>query len=139
MLGQSFTVAPAKDGSVPAVDQPSGERLTERKQTATGELIVAAKEPGFYRLRFSNTSDFAAVNVDTKESDLAKLNLEEFVTAMTGADPKAQTAASANEKLSSEELESRQRVWWWLLVVALLLFLTEAILSRRTRMAKVIG
>jgi hypothetical protein len=139
LLGQSFTVAPAKDGSVPAVDQPNGERLTERKQTATGELIVAAKEPGFYRLRFSNTSDFAAVNVDTKESDLAKLNLEEFVTAMTGADPKAQTAASANEKLSSEELESRQRVWWWLLVVALLLFLTEAILSRRTRMAKVIG
>ena len=139
LLGQSFTVAPAKDGSVPAVDQPNGERLTERKQTATGELIVAAKEPGFYRLRFSNTSDFAAVNVDTKESDLAKLNLEEFVTAMTGADPKAQTAAGANEKLSSEELESRQRVWWWLLVVALLLFLTEAILSRRTRMAKVIG
>ncbi len=138
-LGQSFTVTPAKDGTVPAVDQPSGERLTERKQTATGELIVAAKEPGFYRLRFSNLSDFAAVNVDTKESDLTKLNLEEFVAAMTGADPKAQTAAAANEKLSNEEIESRQRVWWWLLVVALLLFLTEAILSRRTRMAKVIG
>lgn len=139
LLGQSFTVTAAKDGSIPAVDQPSGERLTERKQTPTGELIVTAKEPGFYRLRFSDTSDFAAVNVDTKESDLAKLNLEEFVTAMTGADPKAQTAAAANEKLSNEEIESRQRVWWWLLVVALALFLTEAILSRRTRMAKVIG
>ncbi|MFN0107267.1 MAG: BatA domain-containing protein [Blastocatellia bacterium] len=139
LLGQSFTVAAAKDGSIPAVDQPSGERLTERKQTPTGELIITAKEPGFYRLRFSDTSDFAAVNVDTKESDLAKLNLEEFVTAITGADPKAQTAAAANEKLSNEEIESRQRVWWWLLVVALALFLTEAILSRRTRMAKVIG
>lgn len=139
LLGQSFTVTAAKDGSIPAVDQPSGERLTERKQTPTGELIVTAKEPGFYRLRFSDTSDFAAVNVDTKESDLAKLNLEEFVTAMTGADPKAQTAAAANEKLSNEEIESRQRVWWWLLVVALALFLTEAILSRRTRIAKVIG
>jgi len=138
-LGQSFTVAPAKDGTVPAVDLPNGERLTERKQTATGELIVAAKEPGFYRLRFPNTSDFAAVNVDTKESDLAKLNVEEFVAAVTGADPKAQAAAGANEKLSKEEVESRQRVWWWLLVIALLLFLTEAILSRRTRMAKVIG
>lgn len=139
LLGQSFTVAPAKDGTVPAVDQPGGERLTERKQTATGELIVAAKEPGFYRLRFQEKSEFAAVNVDTKESNLAKLNLEEFVAAMTGADPKAQTTAAATEKLSSEEVESRQRVWWWLLVVALLLFLTEAILSRRTRMAKVIG
>lgn len=139
LLGQSFTVAPAKDGSIPAVDLPTGERLTERKQTATGELIVAAKEPGFYRLRFPDKSDFAAVNVDTKESDLTKLNLEEFVTAVTGADPKAQATAAATEKLSSEEVESRQRVWWWLLVVALLLFLTEAILSRRTRLAKVIG
>ncbi len=139
LLGQSFTVAPAKDGTVPAVDLPTGERLTERKQTATGELIVAAKEPGFYRLRFPDKSDFAAVNVDSKESDLTKLNLEEFVAAVTGADPKAQTAATATEKLSNEEVESRQRVWWWLLVIALVLFLTEAILSRRTRMAKVIG
>lgn len=138
-LGQAFTVAAAKDGGLPAVDSPSGERQTDRKQTATGELIVNAKEPGFYRLRYAETSDFAAVNVDTKESDLTKLNVEEFVTSVTGADPKAQTAAAANEKLTNEEVESRQRVWWWLLVVALLLFLTEAILSRRTRMAKVIG
>ena len=138
-LGQSFTVPPAKDGTIPAVDVPNGERLTERKQTATGELIITAKEPGFYRLRFPNSSDYAAVNVDTKESDLAKLNVEEFVAAVTGSDPKVQAAAGANEKLSKEEVESRQRVWWWLLVVALLLFLTEAILSRRTRMAKVIG
>jgi hypothetical protein len=138
-IGQSFTVTAAKDGSLPAVDTPAGERLTERKQTATGELIVNAKEPGFYRLRYSEKSDFAAVNVDTKESDLTKLNVDEFIAAVTGADPKAQTATGANEKLTNEEVESRQRVWWWLLVVALLLFLTEAILSRRTRMAKVIN
>lgn len=139
LLGQSFTVAPAKDGTVPAVDLPGGERLTERKQTATGELIVAAKEPGFYRLRFPNSSDYAAVDVDAKESDLRKLSVEEFVASVTGADPKAQAAAGAGEKLTKEEVESQQRVWWWLLVVALLLFLTEAILSRRTRMARVIG
>jgi len=137
-IGQAFTVAAAKDGALPAVDAPSGERLTERKQTATGELIVNAKEPGFYRLRYADKADFAAVNVDTKESDLTKLSVEEFVASVTGADPKAQTTA-ANEKLTSEEVESRQRVWWWLLIVALLLFLTEAVLSRRTRMAKVIN
>ncbi|HMX30093.1 MAG TPA: hypothetical protein PKC13_31205, partial [Blastocatellia bacterium] len=84
-------------------------------------------------------ADFAAVNVDTKESDLSKMNVDEFLTAVTGASPNAQTATATNEKLTNEEVESRQRVWWWLLVVALLLFLTEAILSRRTRMAKVIG
>jgi hypothetical protein len=138
-INQAFTVAAAKDGSLPAVDSPGGERVTERKQTATDELIVNAKEQGFYRLRYAEKSDFAAVNVDSKESDLTKLNVDEFITSVTGADPKAQVVAAANEKLTNEEAESRQRVWWWLLVVALLLFLTEAILSRRTRMAKVIG
>lgn len=138
-IGQAFTVAAAKDGSLPAVDAPSGDRLTERKQTATGELIINAKEQGFYRLRYAEKADFAAVNVDSKESDLTKLNTDEFISSVTGADPKAQTAAAANEKLTNEEVESRQRVWWWLLVIALLLFLTEAILSRRTRMAKMIG
>lgn len=138
-IDQAFTVPVAKDGSVPAVDLPNGERLTERKQTATGELLVAAKEPGFYRLRYPNNSDYAAVNVDTKESDLTKLNTDEFIAAVTGADPKAQTAAAANEKLTDEEVEAKQRIWWWLLIVVLILFLTEGILSRRTRMAKVIG
>jgi uncharacterized membrane protein len=138
-INQAFTVALAKDGSLPAVDAPGGERLTDRKQTATGELIVNAKEPGFYRLRYADKSDYAAVNLDSKESDLTKLNVDEFITAVTGADPNAQTASAANEKLSKEEVESRQRVWWWLLLVALLLFLTEAILSRRTKVAKVIG
>ncbi|MEP7342447.1 MAG: hypothetical protein ABI977_32265, partial [Acidobacteriota bacterium] len=138
-INQAFTVTAAKDGSLPAVDSPGGERVTERKQTATDELIVNAKEQGFYRLRYPDKSEFAAVNVDSKESDLTKLDVDGFVASVTGADPKAQTATAANEKLTNEEAESRQRVWWWLLVVALLLFLTEAILSRRTRMAKVIG
>lgn len=137
-VGQSFVVSPAKDGSLPAVDLPSEERLTERKQTATGELLVNAREPGFYKLRYATTTDFAAANVDSKESDLGKLNVEEFIAAVTGADPKAATAA-AGEKLTNEEVEGRQRIWWLLLIAALLLFVTEAILARRTKMARVIN
>ncbi len=138
-INQAFTIVAAKDGSLPAVDAPNGDRVTERKQSATGELIINAKEQGFYRLRYANSADFAAVNVDSKESDLTKLNVDEFITSVTGADPKAQASTAANEKLTNEEAESRQRVWWWLLIMALLLFLTEGILSRRTRMAKIIG
>jgi hypothetical protein len=138
-VGQTFVVSAGKDGAPPAVDLPSGARLTERKQTANGELIIAAREPGFYHLRYPDSPDYAAANIDGRESDLTKLNVEEFVAAMTGADPKAGSAVVASEKLSNEEIESRQRVWWWVLMAVLLLFLSEAVLARRTKMAKVIN
>src|SRR5215510_3034710 len=139
LVGETFTAAPAKDGTPPAVDAPNGERITDRKQTSDGELIVAAREPGFYRLRYSGNSDFAAVNLDGKESDLTRLDVEAFVAATTGADPKAGAGAAAKERLSKEEIESRQRVWRLLLIAALLLFITEAVLARRTKMARVIN
>lgn len=139
-IGQPFTAPAMKDGSLPAVDSPGGTRLTERTQTATGDLIVNATEPGFYKLRYPDRSDFTAVNVDGKESDLAKLNVEEFVASVTGADTQTPQAANADApKENKEEIESRQRVWWALLIASLLLFVTEAILARRMKMAKVIG
>jgi hypothetical protein len=138
-LGQAFSARAAKDGEPPAVDSPGGERVTERNQTAGGELIVNARENGFYRLRYPETSDYAAVNLDSKESDLARLNPEEFVAAVTGTEAKEATASAVTEKLSSEELEGRQRVWWLLLIAALLLFVAEAVLARRKKMARVIG
>ncbi len=137
--GQVFTVSAAKDGTPPAVDAPNGERITDRKQTPAGELIIAAREPGFYRLRYADTSDFAAVNLDSRESDLTKLNVEEFVASVTGADPKANAAAASSEKLSNEEVESRQRWWLWLLAGALVLFISEAVLARRVKMARVLN
>src|SRR5262245_10466505 len=139
LVGETFTAAPAKDGTPPAVDAPNGERITERKQTSDGELIVAAREPGFYRLRYTGNSDFAAVNTENKESDLTRLDIEAFVAAMTGANPKEASAAAAQGKLSNEEIESRQRAWWMLLVAALLLFITEAVLARRMKTARVIN
>jgi hypothetical protein len=138
-LGQVFTANLDKSGQPPAVDTPGGERLTERNQAATGELIVQARENGFYRLRYPETSEYTAVNLAGQESDLAKLNPDEFVAAVTGAEAKDATSTTASEKLSKEEVEARQRVWWWVLIAALLLFVTEAILSRRTKIARVIG
>ncbi len=141
LLGETFTVAAAKDGSLPSIDDPSGDRVTDRKQMATGELIVNASEPGFYHLRYSGNSKYAAVNLDGKESDLAKLSVDEFVASVTGTDPAAAQAASVTggEKLSNDEVESRQRVWWILLIAAFLLFVAEGILARRIKMSRVIG
>ena len=138
-LGQTFSARVAKNGEPPAVDAPGGERLTERNLSATGELLVQARENGFYRLRYPDTSDFTAINLDSKESDLTRLNVDEFVAAVTGADIKDVAANAANEKLSKEEIEAKQRVWWMLLLGALALFVAEAALARRTKTARVIG
>jgi hypothetical protein len=58
---------------------------------------------------------------------------------MIGADPKAAAQTAAKERLGKEEIESRQRVWRLLLLASLLLFITEAVLARRMKMARVIN
>jgi hypothetical protein len=137
-LGQTFTVGKQHDAAPPAIDSPSGTRLTENRVTPDGDLLVSAREPGFYRLRYSAAPGFAAVNSDGAEGDFTKLNFNEFAVGVTGGAGTAEGAA-ANRNLSGEEIEGRQKVWWMLLLVALLLLLAESFLARRTKMVKMIG
>ncbi|MFL6256156.1 MAG: VWA domain-containing protein, partial [Pyrinomonadaceae bacterium] len=138
-LGQAFVVAKEAEGGAPAVDTPSGARLKQGGVSKDGELLLTGREPGFYRLRYSAGYDFAAVNVDGREGDFAKLNEEEFLAAFTGGDPAAPRASDATERESGEEIEARQRAWWPLLLVALLLLAAESVLARRTKVVKMIG
>jgi hypothetical protein len=112
--------------------------LTENRVTPDGDLLVTAREPGFYRLRYNAAPGFAAVNSDGAEGDFTKLNFGEFIAGITGGAGSAE-GAEANRNLSGEEIEGRQRVWWALLLVALLLLLAESFLARRTKMVKMIG
>jgi hypothetical protein len=138
-VGEAFAAPAAANREPPAVDAPNGERLTERNLTTNGDLIVNGREPGYYRLRYPDTTAFAAVNLDRRESDLTKLDLTEFTARLTGGEAKDASVTAAESKLSKEELESQQRVWWMLLIAALLLFVAEAFIARRIKMAKVIG
>jgi len=137
-LGQTFTVGKRQESAPPAIDTPGGTRLSESRLTPDGDLLVMAREPGFYRLRYNGTPGFAAVNVDGAEGDFSKLNFGEFVAGVTGGAGSAE-GTEANRFLSNEEVEGRQRVWWSLLLVALLLLLAESFLARRTKMVKMIG
>jgi hypothetical protein len=137
-LGQTFTVAKQHEAAPPAVDTPAGARLSENRLTPDGDLLVTAREPGFYRLRYNERPGFAAVDIDGAEGDFTKLNFPEFVVAVTGGAGNAE-GAGANGNLSNEEVEGRQRVWWSLLLVALILLLAESVLARRTKMVKMIG
>jgi len=137
-LGQTFTVK--KDGAAapPAIDTPAGARLTESRATPDGELLVTAREPGFYRLRYNAGPDFAAVDVDGAEGDFTKINFQEFVAGVTGGAGAAE-GAGAGQNLTGQEVEAKQRVWWSLLLIALGLLLVESILARRTKVVKMIG
>ena len=137
-LGQTFTVAKGREAAPPPVDTPAGARLSENRLTPDGDLLVTAREPGFYRLRYNERPGFAAVNVDGAEGDFAKLNFQEFVAGVTGGAGSAE-GGGANSNLSNEEVESRQKVWWSLLLIALILLLAESFLARRTKMVKMIG
>jgi hypothetical protein len=112
--------------------------LSESRNTPDGDLLVTAREPGFYRLRYSSQPDYAALNNDGEEGDFTKINFGEFMAGVTGGAGSAEGAA-ANRNLSDEQVEGRQRVWWSFLLVALLLLLAESFLARRTKMVKMIG
>src|SRR5690349_1649346 len=137
-LGQTFTVGKRQEQAPPAIDTPGGARLSESRSTPDGELLVTAREPGFYRLRYSSQPDFAAVDIDGAEGDFSKLNFQEFIAGVTGGAGTAEGAA-ANQNFTGEEVEGRQKVWWALLLVALVLLLVESVLARRTKVVKMIG
>ncbi len=137
-LGQTFTVAKQPGAAPPPVDTPAGARLSENRLTPDGDLLVTAREPGFYRLRYNEQPGFAAVDIDGVEGDFTKVNFPEFIVGVTGGAGNAE-GAGANSNLSNEEVEERQKVWWSLLLIALILLLAESVLARRTKMVKMIG
>jgi hypothetical protein len=137
-LGQTFTVRKTANGQLPPIDTPAGTRLSEGRNTPDGDLLVTARELGFYRLRFEGQPGFAAVDTDGAEGDFTKLNFAEFVAGVTGGTGTGE-GSDANGKLSGEEVEGRQRVWWSLLFLALLLLVAESVLARRTKMVRMVG
>jgi len=137
-LGQTFTVRKTANGQLPPVDTPAGARLSEGRNTPDGDLLVTARELGFYRLRYDGQPGFAAVDTDGAEGDFTKLNFGDFVAGVTGGTGTGE-GSDANRNVSGEEVEGRQRVWWSLLFLALLLLLAESVLARRTKMVKMVG
>jgi hypothetical protein len=138
LVGQTFTGPRDQDGSLPAVDSPSGRRETDAA-SASGELAVAGREAGNYRLRYKNRHEYVSVNLDTKESNLTRTNVDEFLAAISNRDRGRDSAVSLSEPVTPEDIENRQRLWLLLLILSLGLFLAEAVIARRIRLAKMVG
>ncbi|HJS74157.1 MAG TPA: hypothetical protein VJ921_07725, partial [Vicinamibacteria bacterium] len=102
--------------------------------------LLPLEEQGFYDVRRAGagaaaSSSSVAVNLDTAESDLSRLDPEELVAAVTFRETGIAGAAGENAGDSREAQEGRQGYWWFLLAGALLLLATETHLSNRLSMA----
>jgi hypothetical protein len=137
-VGQIFTAPPNEDSTLPAIENPAGGRIDDARRTNNGELAVAANEAGFYRLRYRDHPENIAVNVDARESDFTRLNVEDFVASISPK-PDEQVTPTVTERQTAEETEAKQRLWLPLILLALVLFVTESILARRIRIAKLMG
>ncbi|MGI9625719.1 MAG: hypothetical protein ACR2QM_02685, partial [Longimicrobiales bacterium] len=71
-----------------------------------------------------------AVNVDLAESDLTKLDLQEFMGSIgAGAGYEGESGEGAVLEARGEDFEKRQSFWRYLLVVAFLLLAAETVLA----------
>jgi VWA domain-containing protein/aerotolerance regulator-like protein/putative glutamine amidotransferase len=139
-LGQTFRVTKDSGGGLPAVDSPSGARLTENRLTPDGDLLVTGRQPGFYRLRYSAQPDFAAVDLEGAEGDFTKIDFAAFMTGVNGGSGNGNAETrEADRRFSNEEIEARQKIWWPLLFMALLLLIAESLLAQRIKVAKMVG
>ena len=138
-IGQVIAAPPDTDGSLPAIDNPAGGRLNDPRQNPTGELAFDAAEVGFYKFRYRNRNEYAAVNLETAESDFAKLNVNDFVASLSRDPAERDVPPVQSPRLTAEETEARQRLWLPLLLLSLALFVAEAALARRIRIAKLVG
>ena len=137
-IGQAFITPADRDSSLPAVDSPGGKRLDDLRKNAANEQSLDATEIGFYRLRYRDRDEFVAVNLDTRESNLSKLSVDDLVASISPSAEEANAQPSQSSRLTAEEKEAKQRLWLPLLLMALALFVGEAILARRVRVPKLI-
>jgi hypothetical protein len=112
---------------------PSGRSidLTEEELLASPFLVL--DEPGFYQTEVRNFKNSVAVNIAGGESDLRKLDTDQFLAAIQRV-PAVSGGSWAGGYLSPEKRnawEARQSVWWYLVLIALTLLLLEGYLAAR--------
>jgi hypothetical protein len=98
--------------------------------------LLQLDEHGFYEVRqvgaaARSSAASLAVNLDTSESDLARLDPEELVASVTFRDSGTAVAAGGSGGETPDAQEGRQGYWWVLLAAAFLLFAIETLLSNR--------
>lgn len=131
-LGETIHVPGANPDAPIPIDSPSEKRLTMDEGLSEDGTRLRARENGFYRLRYPDRERYLAVNLDFRESDLRKLNADEFVATFTGQGPLPATAVRMDsEDERPEEPEPGRKLWWPVLLSALVSFILETVVAGR--------
>ena len=119
------------------VEGPS--RWRREVDVSTSEPFVTLSEAGFYAvyaLGRERASYPVAVNVDRAESDLASLDIEAYVAAVTAPDTSTASASTiGSAAVTPANRERRQGMWWFLVLGALALLVLESLWSNRPTQA----
>ncbi len=114
---------------------PSGERVpVEQSRTGT-KLFTRTRQPGLYQVQTGGSPQTFAVNLDTRESDFARLDPEAFASAVVNPvakSPESRETESLARHARDTEVERRQRLWWFLGFTLIALVLGETLLANRT-------
>jgi len=119
------------------VEGPSNRR--REVDVTTSDPFVTLAQAGFYSiypLGRERASYPVAVNVDRAESDLAPMDIEAFVAAVTVPDTATASAGTlGSATVTPVDRERRQGMWWFLVVGALALLVVESLWSNRSTQA----
>jgi hypothetical protein len=133
--GGSTGTAPGREFDLVITSPSSKKIILPRKEE---RALLPLEEQGFYEIRRAGagagSSSTVAVNLDTAESDLSRIDPEELVAAVTFREAGLAGSSGAEESDSREAQEGRQGYWWFLLSGALLLLAIETLLSNRLSM-----
>ena len=114
---------------------PGGDRVNV---PGSESGLLELREQGVYEVRSalagagrSGRADRIAVNLDPAESDLAPLNAEELVSAVTGRAQPGTPGSPEAVELTAADAERQQGLWWYLLLAGLTLLAAETVISNR--------
>jgi hypothetical protein len=137
-VGQALTIPGALQARLDSIQDPGGKSVELTQKGTPGPSSAIASDIGFYRLKYSDRNEYIAVNLDTRESDLSKIDVKEFLAQISSRGGRQSDSIAAHRPFTPEELESRERLWLPLLAIALTLFVAEALLAGRIKVPRTI-
>ncbi|HUP40387.1 MAG TPA: VWA domain-containing protein, partial [Vicinamibacterales bacterium] len=111
---------------------PGGQRIEQSGATTPVQL----EQSGFYEVHGrSNQAGTVSVaaNLDTLESDLTVLDMQELSAALAGRPGSVNPASADNATIAPEDQERRQNFWWYLLMAGIVLLGVETFISNRMK------
>jgi hypothetical protein len=119
------------DRSGAQVFDPQGRRALTLDESA-GSLRFSPDQAGFYELRGGGRSDFIAVNVDGRESLLARMDeatVTRWKSLVAPSTPGGAPGAIAADATPTAEPAPLLPVWFWMLLFAALLAFAEPLVA----------